>query len=361
MFTNHTPDMDPYPSTVASLADFVSDTPTPDPRPYENSDPFISSDTMYLIRSIFKCYVRQLLAFLGVPGNVVSCAVFFKQGLSDRINLLLFWLAVADLVHMASHLFFVPSCYLSDKIDDYNWAAVTDAKVTSIKDWSTFVSGSLIMIMSVDRCLSVVIPLKARRLLTYRPMVVAIVLCYLIPFMFHLIFFLAFTVQWRVDPTTNRSIAVVAKTPWFPMDSRLAPRICYFLTLIAKPVYLVIVTTCCVITISHLRHASRQRSQMTGGVKEKGDGAGDGKITKMLLFLCVVYAMVLSVEVCVAVMHSLFPEFYVYKKYHNTFISVYQMLVNPALCVNSTSNFFAYLVLSSRFRKTLKELFHCSP
>ncbi|XP_076455788.1 uncharacterized protein LOC143290319 [Babylonia areolata] len=191
------------------------------------------------------------------------------------------------------------------------------------------------MIMSVDRCLSVVMPLKARRLLTYRPMAVFIFLSFFIPFAFNLTCFLAFTVEWRVDPSTNRSVAYMADTAWFPVDGTFAPRICYFFTLITKPVFLVIVSVTCVITISYLRQASLQRSQMTGSVKEKGD-TEDNKVTKMLLFLCVVYAVILLLEMCSVMVATIVPEYDVYKKYHNTYVIIYQMLINPAIDKRNT-------------------------
>ena len=39
-----------------------------------------------------------ILFLLGVPGNVLSAAVFYRQGLKERINLCVFFLALADLV-----------------------------------------------------------------------------------------------------------------------------------------------------------------------------------------------------------------------------------------------------------------------
>ncbi|XP_076455697.1 uncharacterized protein LOC143290243 [Babylonia areolata] len=357
MFTNHTPVMVTDLSTAESFTEFT-DTPKSDPRPWESADPFFSADTRDLIKTVFKCYVRQFIIFLGIPCNFISCVVFYKQGLSDRISLLLFWVAVADLGYLVTQSLYLPSCYLSDKVQINNWSTILNAKITRVKTWLNYTCGSLIMIMSVDRCLSVVMPLKARRLLTFRPMLVAIILSYLVPFGVYLTCFLSFTVQWRVDPSTNRSVAYMTDTPWFPVDVKLAPRICYFFTVSTKPVYLVTVIVCCVITISHLHRASRQRSQMAGSVKEKSD-AGDRRITKMLLFLCVVHAAILSLDVCAGMANILVPEFYVYQKYHNSFVVLHQMLTNPAFCANSAVNFFAYLVASSRFRKTLKELFIC--
>ena len=49
----------------------------------------INSDSAVLIPILF---------LVGVPGNVLSAAVFRRQGLKERVNLCVFLLALADLV-----------------------------------------------------------------------------------------------------------------------------------------------------------------------------------------------------------------------------------------------------------------------
>ncbi|XP_076455529.1 putative G-protein coupled receptor B0563.6 [Babylonia areolata] len=306
-----------------------------------------------------KCYLRQSVIFLGIPGNMLSCAVFSKQGLSDRINLLLFWLAVADLTNLVTQLMFNPSCYLSDGVQAHNWDTVFHAKIVYINLWSAFVSGILIVIMSVDRCLSVAVPLKARRLLSHRPMVVAILLSYLVPLVCYLPGFLSFTVKWRTDPSSNRSVAYMAVSNWIPLDNRFAILIIDLLVLIVKPISLVIVVVCCVITIVFLRKASRKRLQMTGATNKEESEVGENRITKMLLFLCFTYAVLILPEICSHITNAFIPEYFVYRRYHKIFVMVYEVVILTASSVNSTVNFFTYLVLSSKFRATLMDLCCC--
>ncbi|XP_076455769.1 uncharacterized protein LOC143290303 [Babylonia areolata] len=136
--------------------------------PWDTSDPFFSVHTRELMKLIFKCCIRQAIIFFGIPGNVLCCLVFWKQGLSDRINLLLFWLAVVDLINLTSQLSTKCACYFTDPIQIHNFSVVINATVTHIYLWAGFVSGALVVVMSVDRCLFVTMPLKARNLLTYR-------------------------------------------------------------------------------------------------------------------------------------------------------------------------------------------------
>ncbi|KAL8576082.1 hypothetical protein ACOMHN_001432 [Nucella lapillus] len=319
---------------------------------------FFSAHTREVLITVFKCYLRQLIVFLGIPGNIISCLVFFKQGLSDRIHLLLFWLAVADLTNLATQLLFSPACYLTDPGLAVNWDTVFHAKIVYINLWAGFVSGTLVVVMSVDRCLFVVMPLKARRLLTYRPLAVTILLSYLIPFFCYLPGFLSFTVQWRLDPSTNRSLAYMTPSNWIPVNSRLAILIINFLVLFAKPISLVIVIVCCAITIVHLRRASRKRQQMMGTVPVESD-SGDNRITKLLLLICIVYAVLILPEICSHIANAFVPEYFVYRQHHDIFVLVYEVVILTASSMNSAINFFAYLLLSTRFRKTLKDMCFC--
>ncbi|KAL8616450.1 hypothetical protein ACOMHN_041053 [Nucella lapillus] len=322
---------------------------------WDSSDPFFTSQAREKIKDIVKCYIHIYLIYIGIPGNIVCCLVFWKQGLSDRINLLLFWLAVIDFFNLATQLPVKIPCYLSDKIFVSNLYVIANAKIIRVNFWCGFVSGTLIVVMSVDRCLSVVMPLRARRLLTYRSMVVAILLSYLIPLLAYLPWFLGDTVEWRVDPSTNRSMAYMVSTSLFP-TGKLQTLVYNFLGIIAQPVFLIVIVTCSTITIVHLRRMSRKRSTLTGKANKRGT---DVKITIMLLFICNVYVVLLLTNIWSYLVQLLVPEFYLYKKYHNSFVLAYQVLVLTASCLNSTANLFAYLALSTRFRATLRQMLFC--
>ncbi|KAL8578054.1 hypothetical protein ACOMHN_019770 [Nucella lapillus] len=88
-------------------------------RPWDTSDPFVSAYTRDLIVTVFKCYIRHIILYIGIPGNIICCVVFWK----------------------------VIRLYVA----------------------CGTVSGNLNMVMSVERCLLVVTPFKARRLLSYGP------------------------------------------------------------------------------------------------------------------------------------------------------------------------------------------------
>ncbi|KAL8608188.1 hypothetical protein ACOMHN_016643 [Nucella lapillus] len=323
--------------------------------PWDTSDPFSSYGTRVLMQGVLRCYVRQAIVLIGIPANVMCLVVFFKQGLSDKINLLLFWLAVADQGNLLGQALLMPGCYLTDKTLQDNWEILVNFKISILSWWLGNLSGILIVIVSVNRCLSVVLPLRAKRLLGYRPTVIMIALCYVMSLMVFLPSFLAFTIGYETDLSTNRSMAYVDDTTWFPIDGNMAFKVVHYFFIVALPVLQCLMVVCCIITIVHLRQASRQRLKMTGNVTEEAK-AGQNRITVMLLVICGVYFVLTLPETSFAILVVLVPGFHVYEEYHNTNIITYEFIY-MGICLNSATNFFVYAVLSSRFRRTLKNCF----
>ncbi|KAL8578068.1 hypothetical protein ACOMHN_019784 [Nucella lapillus] len=85
-----------------------------------------------------------------------------------RINLLLFWLAVIDFVHLSLQFPSSIACYTTDRVLIHNVDMVVNAKLSKMFIASRVISGNLVVVMSVERCLHVVIPFRARRLMAYR-------------------------------------------------------------------------------------------------------------------------------------------------------------------------------------------------
>ncbi|KAL8578067.1 hypothetical protein ACOMHN_019783 [Nucella lapillus] len=159
-------------TTVVSTVDGVTELTDDDDKvfgnPWDNTDPFTSAYTRKMMSYAFICYIRQAILFMGIPGNAICCAVFVKQGLSDRINLLLFWLAVIDFGHLSLQFPSSIACYTTDRVLIHNVEMVVYAQISRMFIASGKISGNLVVVMSVERCLHVVIPFRARRLLTYR-------------------------------------------------------------------------------------------------------------------------------------------------------------------------------------------------
>ena len=68
--------------------------------PWDNPDNIVSAQTENLVRRVRDVVVLPILFIIGGPANVMNMAVFYKQGLKERINVCLFALSLADELYL---------------------------------------------------------------------------------------------------------------------------------------------------------------------------------------------------------------------------------------------------------------------
>ena len=73
--------------------------------PWNNPDNLVSLEVEAFAERLKGAIVLPLLFLIGGPANVVNMAVFYKQGLRERINLCLFALSLADELYLIHSMF----------------------------------------------------------------------------------------------------------------------------------------------------------------------------------------------------------------------------------------------------------------
>ena len=73
--------------------------------PWNNPDNLVSLEVEAFSERLKAAIVLPLLFLIGGPANVINMAVFYKQGLRERINLCLFALSLADEIHLVQCMF----------------------------------------------------------------------------------------------------------------------------------------------------------------------------------------------------------------------------------------------------------------
>nr|KAG5701775.1 hypothetical protein BaRGS_000765 [Batillaria attramentaria] len=74
--------------------------------PWDNPDNIVTADFEALVDQIKSAYILPAFFAIGGPTNCINLAVFYKQGLKDRINLCLFALSLADGLYLLQLMFF---------------------------------------------------------------------------------------------------------------------------------------------------------------------------------------------------------------------------------------------------------------
>ena len=73
--------------------------------PWDNPDNLVSMEMEAFAERLKGAIVLPLLFLIGGPANVINMAVFYKQGLRERINLCLFALSLADELYLIHSMF----------------------------------------------------------------------------------------------------------------------------------------------------------------------------------------------------------------------------------------------------------------
>ena len=71
--------------------------------PWDNPDNIVSAEVEDIARRV-KDTLLPVFFLIGGPANVINMAVFYKQGLKERINVCLFALSLADGLYLASNM-----------------------------------------------------------------------------------------------------------------------------------------------------------------------------------------------------------------------------------------------------------------
>ena len=150
----------------------------------------------------------------GMPCNVLNAVVFFRQGLKDRVTLMLFVLAVVDFFNLFFHFSVNVSCFIDplDPVLAWNVEKLQYPQVLYLNLMTGCLSIALVTVLSVDRCVAITWPLKAPRLLTYRRMVYVVAVTIGTVVAFFVPSLLMYEVTWVADSVTGRSMVQLVST-----------------------------------------------------------------------------------------------------------------------------------------------------
>ena len=134
--------------------------------PWNNPENLISRETEFLFDRIKFIVLIPVLFLIGFPANCINMAVFYKQGLKERINLCLFSLALIDLACLIVVIvFYAERIYLQFTNSEDRIGAVYRYLIDNNMGGLFGVAyGPMFLsaIISTERCIRVLFPLRAQ-------------------------------------------------------------------------------------------------------------------------------------------------------------------------------------------------------
>ncbi|KAL8589835.1 hypothetical protein ACOMHN_020838 [Nucella lapillus] len=324
--------------------------------PMDNPENIVSKQTHFWISTIIYAIIIPLLFLVGVPGNILSAAVFYRQGLRERINLCVFCLALMDLVVICVIFGLgVEKAYRS-LVGPFNFFITYFVGLTGF----TWVSMFLSAVIAAERCFCVVSPLRAQRMLSTRTLAVVITSISLLLLTGMLV--IAGPKHTEVcvfDPQTNTTSLIVYVTDYYLQNKNILDIFDIFVYALTLPsVFLAIVIVTTIITTAKLRSVLRWRQQSSSASGVQTSSTSETQmvaLTWTLVATSVLFVLCTSPVLFVQMSIFFVKELKAGGRFHNLrtlswgFIDLFR-------CINCSLNFFIYYRMGSRFRQTLKGL-----
>ncbi|BFZ08233.1 hypothetical protein BsWGS_11272 [Bradybaena similaris] len=330
-----------------------------DSAPREIND-IILNDITHLIHWAIVFIITPTISILGIIGNFLSLIVLAKHGFHKSSNVLLFSLAISDILFMigingptkimyewdlggfvyprtTAHVLYV----LYQLVDALNWTT----GVTSL---------SIPVLVMVERLIAVFLPLRFASLVTVRRTVIAIVTPLIFAIILQTYIRTWFRFEYTFDRARNKSVGVAARTDIY-LATRLVAQ-CLEIFFNSFFVFVIFVGCGCVAIGVKMRLVTKRRLTMTNRVCGQKTGKMDSdstRTTKMLLCLCIFYTLASAPAILSSVLPKFmtFPVFTEQPNFRSAGIFIYH-LYQLAFAINSSNNFLIYVATNKKFRDT---------
>lgn len=322
----------------------------------------ISFDAYYKTAYYLNTVLKPLLFIVAMPTGVLSCVIFKRQGLGDRMNLCLFVQVFIDLIFVCYSMVFSLAFWvriLEPIIGEELHVKMQYA--LSINYGLREASACISVLIAVERCVCVVFPLRANTLMSTRSMgflLVAIVITMQLAFVTTPVKKYVYSVY---DEATGGSRWVVApSTAWQTSATlMLYDKVEDTLMMIVFPlVTFLLVSGATVITVVKLKAAISWREKISCSINTNVQ-SHQVALTKMLVIVSFVFIASKLPWVAFTLARIFWPDFLPSGSQSNIY-KVSELMAHYFYYVHSSIDFFIYYARSSRFRSHLQALFTCS-
>ncbi|XP_076464569.1 galanin receptor 2a-like [Babylonia areolata] len=322
--------------------------------PWNNPDNIVSAK-VESVTSVTKDIMLVLLFLIGGPGNVINMAVFYKQGLKDRVNLCLFALSLADELYLiASICIHAEQLFLQFTTKaryGIVYAFLANHNVTGLLGF-VYVSLVLSAIIASERCLCVLRPLKFQTLMRTRTM--ATVICVVYVLVVGLYFIVAFRMRIGClhDPTTGVVLTTVFIGEFYKRHKYLVDYVDSFIFGAGLPgIAMIVVIATTIITTIKLRQVVTWRTETSSSISPR-----EVALTKMLIGTSILFIICVFPFAVSRFSWLFLPEMNSGRRNHNFYLTTFW--VNKILTyINASFNIFVYYAMGSRYRESFLALF----
>ncbi|KAK0051139.1 growth hormone secretagogue receptor type 1 [Biomphalaria pfeifferi] len=319
-----------------------------------NSGEYLSDTDRQIFIIANHVIIGMTICLLGIVGNCLSITVFLKQGLRISVNLSLFAMSVSDLISLIFqvwHNFCLnPYLELADLPVDFLTVQILTAgspniAMTRITSWIT-------MYITAERCLSVLLPLRIRNVVTFKRTVVILLFCYSINLSFYLPVYSASSLGWRFYPSLNKTMFAFSENNSTLVVSLLMNVSHFYLSVIA---FICNVIFTAILVVSLKKKSEWRRSATFVGDQNEALTSRDKKTVTMVIVVAAILIVCYSPGVTSCFVEIFVPDFYIFAKQKNVFHVIWSFCF-MFHSINASINVIVYYKMSSKYRATLNKI-----
>lgn len=327
---------------------------------WDSPDDPISQNSEKIFGLAITGVLIPILVVVSVPTNIINMAVFYKQGLKERINLCLFWRSFVDCVNIIQiYLLHADTMHVAFRTLERHGVILQFYSRNRLLFLTglCWVSASNTTIIAWERCFCVVSPFHSRRFLKNKTMIIIFGVLLVVILGLDYIAVLQWSVTCMYDPVTNTTSTIMYPSKEYLENMDLVETLqgTVFGTIIPG-FCITTVTVTTIITSVYLRKMGTWRR--SSNPKSAVMTARDMSLTRTLVALSVLFIVCHSAAFLTLNARRAFPEIRLGGRLHNTmkFLTTCGVL---ATYVNTSFHFFVYYSSGSKYRETFRELFHC--
>ena len=326
-------------------------------------DSVVSAQAEDLVRRWKDLVFLPVLVLIGGPANLINMAVFYKQGLRERINVCLFALSIADFLYLLEIIVFLGENIQLDKEPGFGPVAAYMINHNLIGFYGfAWVSQTISAFIASERCFCVLQPLRSQTVLRTSTTVVIIVVVNVVVVGLYFFAVTRYRAEYMCDPTSGFSLISLVPSEFYINHQALFDYLDVSVFGVGLPgLATAVVTTTTIVTTMKLIQAAAWRAGTSSSSSSSSTQTSSGMsskevaLTKMLIGTSILFLICVFPNVVFRFAWLFLPELNVGRSQQNLFM-VCLWVLDVVSWVNSSFNILVYYTMGSRYRATLWQL-----
>ncbi|BFZ07871.1 hypothetical protein BsWGS_10910 [Bradybaena similaris] len=319
------------------------------------ADSFILDDaTSAICTLVLYSTVCQLINVFGIATNIINIICFVKQGFKDAINVSLLGLSVSDLCSLITMVWTCISVTPAFIAADLPFVSMDVMYLVSGMPHFAFtrVSSCITAVITVERCVSIVSPLKVKQIITPRRSSVITVCIFIIFTVSATPLFVVNRLGSMLSPLKNKTIVRLT----FREDKEQVEKFTLSINNFCIPLCTFVIIAVSTAALSaQLRKNTEWRKRTTNGVLKDRVSSRNLKVSQMVVTMSTLFIVCFAPTTVVLLAMAFVPDMSLNGKYLNA-TALIGGFIYTLESIKSSANIFIYNHMSTKYRDTLRSI-----